>query len=289
MKNDEKLKFPICWDNELNFFLEKINKAYFSLKLPEFYFNYFNYFSDVELKNRLFFNSMKFNKNNDIRFFVRFIKFLIEQKCKLKSFNHKFFSFNFFKKNYFYFFLEKTKIKDFNINLPIKVVFNFSLKFYLKQLKKLEFIIKKKFKLKYFKLQLDKQKFINSLNFLQLSYYYNKICYNKNYNNRKFLLNKFLYIKKNYSKKFSLLYKKKYLIKKINYVKFNSYYKNIIIFANLSKESKNNIIYLIKNSIYCTIIFQKKCIYLNNNFFDILKNSNFLKTKLIKKKYYLTT
>ena len=100
-----------------------------------------------------------------------------------------------------------------------------------------------------FKLQFNKKVFLNSLKKFKFSYYVKTIFLNKNYK-KKIWLEKFSYIKKKYTKPYSLLYKKKYLIKKIKKFNFKSYYKNFIIFANFSKKSKNNLINLINKSFF---------------------------------------
>jgi len=258
MNNSYKLNFlknyrsKISTINNIEIYFEKTLEKYFFLNLPEYNFYYLNHFSNIEIKNKLEDTKTYFNIIN----FIIFIKNLKRQKFLLKSYDKLFLN-----KKYFYFFLKKNDlIYKLNINLPIKIILkNFNFVYYLKILK---LKIRQKFSSINLELQFDKKKFLNSLTFFKFSYYFKTIFLNKNYKKKNWL-KKFLYIKKNYTKRYSLLYKKKYLIKKIKNFNFKSYYKNIIIFANLSKKSKNNLINLINKSFfyYSTISNKKYYIY----------------------------
>lgn len=229
-------------NNNITFYFEKTREKYFFLNLPEYNFYLLNNFPNIEIKNKIEKNKLYIG----IIKLISFIKNLKRQKFLIKSCNQLFLTSSFNKK-YFFFFLEK---KDLIINTPIKIILkNFNFEYYLKKLtliklQQLSSIINTDFKL-----QFNEKFFLNSLKKFKFSYYIKTIFLNKSYK-KKIWLEKFSYIKKNYTKRYSLLYKKKYLIKKIKNFNFKSYYKNFIIFANFSKKSENNLINLINKSFF---------------------------------------
>ena len=231
------------FDNNIKFYFEKIRGNFFFINVPESNFYLINNFPNIEIKNKLESNKLYTSMIK----FIAFIENLKRQKFLIKSYNKLFLASSSSKK-YFFFFLEKKDlIYKLNINIPIKIILkNFNFEYYLKKIKlqQLSNTINTDFKL-----QFNKKVFLNSLKKFKFSYYVKTIFLNKNYK-KKIWLEKFSYIKKKYTKPYSLLYKNKYLIKKIKKFNFKSYYKNFIIFANFSKKSKNNLINLINKSFF---------------------------------------